>query len=127
MKRLIYTFLFVILFMQEVIIALFVRDQFIRPYGGDIMVEWLIYCFVRIFYPKKYKALPLYIFLFSVGIEVSQYFKLIEALGLGGNKIAIAVMGTSFNWEDIICYAVGCFCILMGQKMMKRRQRRNAQ
>lgn len=123
MKRLIYTFLFVILFLQEVIIALFVRDQFIRPYGGDIIVEWLIYCFVRIFYPKKFKALPIYIFLFSVGIEVSQYFKLIDVLGFSGSKVACAVMGTSFAWADIACYAAGIMCILFGQKMMKKRHK----
>ena len=67
MKRAIYIFLFVLIFVQEVIIAMYVDDAFIRPYGGDIIVEWLIYCFIRIFYPKRFKMLPMYIFLFSVG------------------------------------------------------------
>lgn len=122
MKRLIYTFLFILLFIQETIIALFVRDLFIRPYGGDIIVEWLIYCFIRIFYPRKFKLLPLFIFMLSVFIEVSQYFKLIELLGLSNNKLACNVLGTSFAWADIVCYAVGCFCIVMGQKLVKKRR-----
>lgn len=122
MKRLIYTFLFILLFIQETIIALFVRDLFIRPYGGDIIVEWLIYCFIRIFYPRKFKLLPLFIFMLSVFIEVSQYFKLIELLGLSNNKLACTVLGTSFAWADIVCYAVGCFCIVMGQKLVKKRR-----
>lgn len=122
MKRLIYIFLFVIIFAQEVIIALYVDDGFIRPYGGDIIVEWLIYCFVRILYPKKFKKLPLYIFLFSVGIEITQYFKLIELLGWSDNAIARAVIGTSFAWADIICYAIGCVCIRLGQEIWLLRQ-----
>lgn len=122
MKRLIYTFLFILLFIQETIIALFVRDLFIRPYGGDIIVEWLIYCFIRIFYPRKFQLLPLFIFMLSVFIEVSQYFKLIELLGLSNNKLACTVLGTSFAWADIVCYAVGCFCIVMGQKLVKKRR-----
>ncbi len=123
MKRNIYIFLFVVIFLQEVIIAMYVKDQFLRPYGGDIIVEWLIYCFVRIFYPKKYKKLPLYIFLFSVGIEITQYFKLVEVIGLADNNLACCVLGTSFAWADIVCYAIGYFCILLGQEIWKWRQR----
>lgn len=124
MKRNIYIFLFVVIFLQEVIIAMYVKDQFLRPYGGDIIVEWLLYCFVRIFYPKKYKALPLYIFLFSVGIEITQYFKLVDVLGWGDNAVACAVMGTSFAWADIVCYAIGWVSILLGQEIWKMRQRK---
>ncbi len=124
MKRAIYIFLFVLIFVQEVIIAMYVDDAFIRPYGGDIIVEWLIYCFVRIFYPKRFKMLPMYIFLFSVGIEITQYFKLVEVIGLADNGIACAVMGTSFAWADIICYAIGCVCICLGQEIWRMRQRK---
>ncbi|MBQ0156872.1 MAG: DUF2809 domain-containing protein [Bacteroidales bacterium] len=124
MKRNIYIFLFVVIFLQEVIIAMYVKDQFLRPYGGDIIVEWLMYCFVRIFYTKKYKALPFYIFLFSVGIEITQYFKLVDVLGWGDNAVACAVMGTSFAWADIVCYAIGWVSILLGQEIWKMRQRK---
>lgn len=124
MKRLVYTFMFTVLFLQETIIALYVKDKFIRPYGGDIMVEWLLYCFVRIIHPKKHKALPLYIFIFSVAIEFTQHLKLAEILGLGDNKLFCTIMGTSFSWTDIACYAVGCISIMVGQKMMRRNARR---
>lgn len=124
MKRTIYIFLFVLIFLQEVIIAMYVDDAFIRPYGGDIIVEWLIYCFIRIFYPKRFKMLPMYIFLFSVGIEITQYFKLVEVIGLADNSIASAVMGTSFAWADIICYAIGCVSIRLGQEIWRMRQKK---
>ena len=48
-SRWFYAICFIGLFIVETLIALFVRDAFIRPYMGDILVVILIYCFVRIF------------------------------------------------------------------------------
>ncbi|HOI27161.1 MAG TPA: DUF2809 domain-containing protein [Paludibacteraceae bacterium] len=106
-------------FFVETLIAIFLNDKFIRPYGGDIIVEWLVYCFVRIFIPEKYKLLPLYVFIFSVLIEISQYFKLVEVLGLQGNPILRTMIGNTFNWNDIWCYAVGCILIAIGSYIYK--------
>ena len=38
-----------LLFIVEVMIALFVHDNFVRPYVGDYLVVMLIYCAVRTF------------------------------------------------------------------------------
>ncbi|MDP5172040.1 MAG: DUF2809 domain-containing protein [Bacteroidia bacterium] len=35
------------LFLVEVLIALFVRDRIIRPYGGDLLVVVMLYFLVR--------------------------------------------------------------------------------
>ena len=43
---------FVILFLIEAAIALWVHDRFIRPYIGDVLVVVLVYVFVRIFFPS---------------------------------------------------------------------------
>ena len=47
-RRLGYLAAFCVIFAIEVCIALFVRDSFIRPYGGDLLVTVLICCFLRI-------------------------------------------------------------------------------
>ena len=99
---------FFLLLAAEILIALFVRDRFIRPYGGDILVTVLLCCFVRIFVPQKWKTMPLWVFLFSVAVEVGQYFHYADILGLGDNPFFRTLLGTSFSWADIICYAVGC-------------------
>lgn len=52
---------FIIVFIIEVLIALFINDKFIRPYVGDILVVVLIYCFIRSFVGIEGKLLPLYI------------------------------------------------------------------
>ena len=44
-----------LILVAEVLIALFVRDRFIRPYGGDILVTLLICCAIRVILPKGYR------------------------------------------------------------------------
>ena len=106
-RRGIYAAAFVLLLIVEVLIALFVRDRFIRPYGGDILVTVLICCFVRIFFPKKIKLLPLLVFLFAAAVEVGQYFDYVTLLGLGEIEFFRILRGTSFSVADIFCYGAG--------------------
>ena len=99
---------FILLLSIEVCIALFMHDQFVRPYIGDVLVVVVIYCFIRIILPKAIKGLPLYIFLFATLVEVLQYFRLVEQLGLQNNTFLRILIGSTFDIKDIICYAVGC-------------------
>lgn len=115
-KRIIYAILTVALLITEVLIALFVNDKFIRPYLGDILVVVLIYTFIRIFIPEKLKLLPLYVFIFAAGIEVLQYFQIVKILGLENNTFFRVVIGSVFDWKDIMCYGIGCICIVIVQK-----------
>ena len=98
-----------LLFVIEVLIALFVRDRFIRPYGGDILVTLLICCVIRVILPRNYR-LPIGggVLLFAVLVEVGQYFGLVYRLGLGHMEFFRILMGTGFSWWDMLCYAVGC-------------------
>jgi hypothetical protein len=78
----------------------------------------LVYAFVRIIIPYGARLLPLYVFAFACCVELLQYWKIIEILGLSGNAIARTVIGTSFSWMDIICYGAGCgVCWLCQQKL----------
>lgn len=114
-KRLKYLIAFLLMFAVEVLIAAFVRDGFVRPYLGDVFVVILIYFFVRIFFPEGIRLLPLYIFLFAAAAEVLQYFDFVGMIGLGENRIARIVFGSTFSFADILCYAVGCLmCGIVG-------------
>lgn len=107
-KRIGYAVAFAVILLVEVLIALFVRDAFIRPYGGDILVTVLICCFVRIFFPDKIKLLPLWVFLFAIAVEAGQYFDYVTLLGLGDIAFFRVLLGTSFSVADIVCYGAGC-------------------
>lgn len=110
--RFCYAIATILLLIVEVFIALYVHDDFIRPYIGDVLVVIVIYTFIRIWFPKGIRLLPLYVFLFATGVEVLQYFKLVERLGLENNTFMRIVLGSVFDVKDIICYGVGC--ILLG-------------
>ena len=111
--RLFYSLLFLALLVTEVLIALFVHDNFIRPFFGDVLVTVLLCCFCRIFIPTKIPALPIYVFLFATAVEVSQYFDLVKLLGLENNRFLSILMGRTFSWPDILCYAVGCLLFFL--------------
>jgi Protein of unknown function (DUF2809) len=115
-----YIISFFILFIIEALIALFVHDNFIRPYIGDILVIILMYTFIRGVIDKKIKILPIYLFLFALFVEVMQYFKVIELLNLENNKVASIIMGTSFDIKDILCYFIGSMILIIYENISLR-------
>lgn len=120
-KRIAYLIATLAIFGVELLIALFVHDKFIRPYVGDILVVMLIYTFVRIFIPAGARLLPLYIFLFAAGVEVLQYFRIAEVLGFSDNRILSVVIGSVFDWKDIVCYGVGCAILGVYEAVLSSR------
>ena len=112
-KRAAYFVAFILILAIEVYIALFVHDAFVRPYVGDALVVVVIYFFVRIFVTESCRLLPLYIFVFAVGVEVLQYFRIVERMGLECNIFLRTLIGTSFDWMDILCYGVGCMLLAL--------------
>lgn len=123
-KRIQYAILTGILLITEVIIALFVHDDFIRPYVGDGLVVIVIYTCFRIWIPEKIRLLPLYIFLFASFVEIMQYFDLVEWLGLADNKFFRILIGATFDWKDIVCYGTGCLILGVWEWIQERRRRK---
>lgn len=99
---------FIAVFGIEALIAIFIHDRFIRPYIGDVLVVVVIYCFIKAFVRNEIRRLPLYIFIFAALVEASQYFNVVELLGIGDYRIARIIMGSTFDIKDIACYLVGC-------------------
>ena len=106
-KRLIFLSVFAFLFFVEVLIALYAHDDFIRPYVGDMIVTVVVWSFARIVFPDKFRMMSLYVMIFAILVEIGQYFNYVDILGIT-NPILVTMMGTSFAWADIACYAVGC-------------------
>ena len=107
---------FIVVFIIEATIAVFIHDNFIRPYLGDVLVVVLIYCFIKTFVRNEIKLLPLYIFIFALLVEVGQYYNLAELLGLSDYRIARIVIGSTFDIKDIACYLVGCIGLYLFEK-----------
>ena len=106
-KRLTYLLLFFLIVCVEVAIALLIQDQWVRPYGGDVLAAVGLYCLVRVVVPKRYKWFPLCIFFATVAVEVLQLIDILSLLGLKSSFLRILLGGT-FDMIDIICYGIGC-------------------
>ncbi|WP_396193984.1 DUF2809 domain-containing protein [Flavobacterium sp.] len=116
-----YFLLTLLLFAVEVGIALFIHDNFIRPYIGDVLVVILIYCFVKSFLKVSVNKAAIAVLLFAICIETLQYVTIVEKLGLENNKIAKTVIGTSFAWEDILAYIAGILIVIVFEKVLRKK------
>ncbi|EYB17527.1 hypothetical protein M066_3579 [Bacteroides fragilis str. I1345] len=105
-KSFFYAICFVVILVVEIIIGIYVRDNFVRPYMGDALVVVLIYCFIRIFIPNGLSQLPLYVLAFACFIEILQYFQLVDVLGIS-NRILRIALGSTFDLKDMVSYAGG--------------------
>ena len=121
-KRILYAVATLFLLLIEVIIALYVHDDFIRPYVGDVLVVIVIYTFIRIIVPEKCKLIPLFLFIFAAGVELLQLANIVEILGVADNKFLKILIGSVFDIKDIVCYAVGCVILCMYEWVRVRRR-----
>ena len=118
----IYFRLTVILFLIEVAIALFIKDRFIRPYLGDVLVVILIYCFVKSLVKISVHKAAALVLLFAFCIEILQYINIVEKLKLQHNTVAKTVIGTSFSWEDILAYLAGILIVIAVENRFNKKK-----
>ena len=113
---------FILLFIIEVCIALYLHDTIIRPFVGDILVVLLVYCFVmtvllltttRI----KITIVALSVLVFAFCVEALQATELLQTLGLSENKLASVILGSTFNWLDLVAYIIGTLFIILLEKI----------
>jgi hypothetical protein len=107
-----YIGLALLLLLAEIVIATFVNDSFIRPFGGDFLVVILLYCLLRGFTRLPIRTCALSVLLFSYLMELLQYIHIIEMLGLGQYGLAQLIIGTTFSWEDIWAYTLGILFVI---------------
>jgi len=107
-----YFLLALLLFVVEVLIAAFAHDRFIRPIVGDFLVVIFLYCLVQSFFKTLYLKVALAVLLFSYLVEVSQYFHLINYLGLERSRLAHLVLGSGFEWVDLLAYTLGILLVI---------------
>lgn len=91
----------------EIFIAIYAKGSFIRYYLGDVLAAAMLYAFGRAAFRLPPKILALAVFALSLVIETAQYFKVLEILGVQNFALRI-IFGGTFDWTDIICYAIGC-------------------
>ena len=119
----IYFRLAILLFVIEVLMALFLHDDFIRPYFGDVLVVIFIYCTIKSFIKASVLSVAIFTLLFSFTIETMQYFKIVKLLGMQHSKLANTVIGNSFSWIDILAYTVGIIIVFFIEQMVNNKSK----
>ena len=109
-----YLTLSLFLFLVEFLIAtIWKHIFFVRAYLGDVIVIFLLYTLVKSFLVVENKKLIVGLFVFSCMIEFAQYFHIATKLGFQPGSLMYIVIGNSFSWIDILCYAAGCVILLI--------------
>jgi hypothetical protein len=110
---------FLALLVIEVLIALFAHNAFVRPYVGDGLVVILLYCLIKSFFKVPVWWAAISVLVFSYVVEILQYFKLVELIGLQKYSLARILIGTTFQWGDLVAYAVGIGVVLGTERILK--------
>jgi hypothetical protein len=115
--------IFSIVFAIEVIIAIFVRDRWIRPLLGDLLVVIAIAYFIRAFFAIRMTKIAIGTLIFAYAIELLQLLKIIDILGWRDSLLARLTIGTTFDWRDLVAYTIGVAIVIIanadrGQKII---------
>ncbi|MBN1609711.1 MAG: DUF2809 domain-containing protein [Polyangiaceae bacterium] len=120
-----YALLALFLFAMEVLIAMrLAHVPFVRGSLGDVLVVVLLYCLVLCIRDVDRLRLAAAVFLFACAVELAQYFELARLLRLRPGSVASIVLGSAFEWTDILCYFVGCVGVLVLDRSRWLRQGR---
>ncbi|GHA46859.1 hypothetical protein GCM10007103_29900 [Salinimicrobium marinum] len=114
-----YFFVTVLLLLIEVFIAMFVRDRFIRPYAGDFLVVILLYSFLKSFLKISVLNAAFSVLLFACLVEVLQILNLADLPWFENRKLVLVVLGSHFEWLDMLAYSLGIIVILGIEKFRK--------
>lgn len=106
----------------EIFIAIYAKGSFIRYYLGDVLAAAMLYAFGRAAFRLPPKILALTVFTLSLFIETAQYFKVLEILGVQNSALRI-IFGGTFDWTDIICYAIGCVLAYVSESIIYDKAR----
>lgn len=115
----------VLLFFCEFLIAIFVDDKFLRPYGGDFLVILFLYCLLKSFFLIPVKKTIFGTLLFAYFLEGLQYLHISELLGLQNNKLFITVLGNHFEWLDVVIYTLAGIAIFVFEKYFRKNSTGN--
>lgn len=108
-----YLVISILLLIVEIIIAIFVNDQFIRPIFGDYLASILLFYMIATFSKLSENKIALITLLISYTIAILQYIHILELLHLDKIKILKIVLGNSFSWTDMLAYTLGILTVIL--------------
>lgn len=122
MTRRFYCGAFAALLAVESFIALFVHDSFVRPYLGDVLVIVLLYCLGRGVLGIRGKWLAPAVTALGALAEGLQYLHLADRLDLPAASPLRIILGSTFDWADLLCYLAGGLILAVWEMKAERHK-----
>jgi hypothetical protein len=114
------------LFCLEIFIAAFLHDGLIRPYLGDAIAVIFLYCLVKSLADVPTRPTVLGVLLVAYTLEALQYVHMLTYLGLQHSRLLSIVLGSHFEWIDLVAYTLGALLILVVEKARSLHKQRTA-
>lgn len=106
-RRSLYVTGFFLLFSIELVIAVFIKDGFVRPYLGDFLVVIMIYCFLMAITNFAVIRSLVVVLIFSFALEFFQMLNIVKIMQYQPPNWVMVVLGSSFSVWDLLAYSLG--------------------
>ncbi len=104
---------FLLLFLVEVSIAIWIDDAIIRPFFGDFLAVIALFFLLKTFLVMSDLNLAFASLGIAYLLEFLQYCNFIQFIGLEKHNIIAIALGISFDWRDIFAYTLGIFAVFL--------------
>ncbi|PQJ42594.1 hypothetical protein BTO00_11040 [Vibrio campbellii] len=94
-------------FIALVVIALYVRDSFIRPTVGDVLVVVWLYYFLASLFSMPVNWLVSLVVLIAFAVELGQLLQVAAWLAIEPSSPLAIILGATFDWKDLLAYCIG--------------------
>ncbi len=102
-----YIISFLVLLLVEISIAIWIKDDFIRPYLGDFLVVILIYSFLMSISKISVLKALIAVLLFSYAVEFFQMINIVKVMQYQPPEVIMIALGSSFSTWDLLAYSLG--------------------
>jgi hypothetical protein len=101
-------------------IAVRIDDPLIRPYVGDSLAVMLIHTGLRAVTRLSVPVSIAMALAIAFAIEIGQWFRFVDAIGLGKYRVARIVLGTGFDPREFLAYPAGALLMPVAETACRR-------
>ena len=103
--------IFLVLFIIEVIIALYIKQHFIRHVFGDYLSVIMLYYLIKSFVKIKSVNVVITVLLIAYIVEFLQLTPILDLLSIEENSFIRIILGTTFSIIDLAAYTLGVLTV----------------
>ena len=107
---------FLLVLVSEIAIAIFHFHRFVRGFLGDVLAIPLLYFLLRTFSNLSKNKTLILALLIGGAVEILQGVDSVGLLDIQSPVIR-TILGNTFDWNDLIAYALGGILILLLEKL----------